>query len=325
MLLASAGSAWLVYSWRQFAASPLPQVGSATLQVEPGTSVHVLLRRLSRRYGQPLEYWKGLYWLEGQQRPIQAGEYRLIPGDTPRDLVQRLLAGQVVEHVFRIQEGWNWRQLRAAVEHDARLKMDLSPETLQDLQRQLAPGAESLEGLFFPDSYRFQRGAPASGLLLRAGRWMQQQLEQAWQQRDRRIDAWIETPYQALILASIVEKETAQVGEMPRIAGVFYNRLRKNMRLQTDPTVIYGLGEAFDGNLRRRDLRQPTPWNTYVIRGLPPTPICMPGRAAIDAVMRPENHAYLFFVADGSGGHYFSTHYEEHRRAVNQYQIKDRP
>ncbi len=325
LLVLSISASWGVWRWKSFTHSPLPLEQAEILNVERGSSVRALAGQLAGQFGQPEIFWRLLYRLHGEARPLQAGEYQLSPGVTPLQLLHMLLEGQVVQHRFRIQEGWNWRQLQQALQAEDRLLQDLNPQTLAALQRQLAPEQDALEGLFFPDTYRFQRGSRASELLLRAGRLMQSTLQQAWQQRDLQQTAVLETPYQALILASIVEKETALAEEMPRIAGVFLNRLRKGMRLQTDPTVIYGMGERFDGNIRRKDLRTPTPWNTYVIPGLPPTPICMPGAQAIAAVMRPEAHDYLFFVADGSGGHVFSREYEAHRKAVMRYQMKSTP
>lgn len=317
-MLAAAG----IFAWRTFLHQPLTASASDMVQVVAGSSAQQVTRQLARRWGQPELAWKVLYRLQSAGRPIQAGEYAIPAGATPVDVLELLLSGKVVQHAFRIQEGWNLRQLMAALEQDSRLKMDLEPAILQQLQAQLAPGKPSLEGLFFPDTYRFQRGSTASALLLRAGKMMREQLQAQWRQRDLKQTAVLETPYQALILASIIEKETGLAEEMPRIAGVFFNRLRKGMRLQTDPTVIYGLGEDFDGNLRRKDLKAPTPWNTYVIQGLPPTPIAMPSLNALRAVMHPEQHEYLYFVADGSGGHVFSKQYAAHRQAVRKYQIK---
>ncbi len=325
LLLSSTGSAWFIHDWRLFSSRPLPLDEADILLVNRGSSVSALSEQLAERFHQPLSYWLLLYRLHGGNRPIQAGEYRLQPGTTPRGLLEMLLAGDVLQHRFRIQEGWTWKQLQQALSREERLLYDLSETGLQQLQQQLAPARSSLEGLFFPDTYRFQRNSPASELLMRAGRLMQVRLQRAWNTRDRELTSVLETPYEALILASIVEKETALAVEMPRIAGVFLNRLRRNMRLQTDPTVIYGMGDAFDGNIRRKDLKTPTPWNTYVIHGLPPTPICMPGEAALRAVTRPEQHDFLYFVADGSGGHHFSRTYEEHRRAVRRYQLKGKP
>lgn len=322
LLSASMAAAIGIHYWRSFLHQPVTERDNQTLQVVAGSSAQQVIRQLASRWDQPYLAWRILLRIHAAGRHIQAGEYAIPAGATPEDVLELLLNGAVVQHAFRIQEGWNLHQLLAAVEKESRLKMDLDAQGLQKLQQRLAPDKPSLEGLFFPDTYLFQKGSAASALLLRAGRMMNRQLQTQWQERDLKQTAALETPYQALILASIVEKETGIVEEMPRIAGVFLNRLQKGMRLQTDPTVIYGLGDAFDGNLRRKDLKSPTPWNTYVIQGLPPTPIAMPSLHALQAVMHPEVHEYLYFVADGSGGHVFSKHYEAHRRAVRKYQIR---
>jgi UPF0755 protein len=253
----------------------------------------------------------------GDDARIRAGEYRLEPGLTPRTLLDKLVEGDVILHAVTIVEGWRFADmLRVIRAHPAVRDTDLDTEALMV---ELGEPGRPPEGLFFPDTYRFARGTRDVELLARAREAMRRELEAAWSMRDP--DLPLETPYELLTLASIVEKETGLAAERPAIAGVFVRRLRIGMRLQTDPTVIYGLGDAFDGDLRRRDLVTDTPYNTYTRSGLPPTPIALPGRGALRGAARPEEGEALYFVATGrgDGSHRFSATLEEHNRAVADY------
>jgi len=254
----------------------------------------------------------------GQAGAIKAGEYRIGPGTTAITLLDQLVAGRVVQHALTLVEGWTFAQMMTAVAADQRLEHTLTGLAADGIMARLGFAGVHPEGRFFPDTYYFTRGTSDVAFLRRAHRAMTDFLARAWAGREQGLP--FKTPEEALILASIVEKETGEAAERPRIAGVFVQRLRKGMRLETDPTVIYGLGDAFDGKLRRRDLRDDTPYNTYVRKGLPPTPIAMPSAAAIQAVLHPQVDSALFFVAKGDGSHYFSATYEEHQRAVNRYQ-----
>ncbi|MCY4013669.1 MAG: endolytic transglycosylase MltG [Gammaproteobacteria bacterium] len=250
---------------------------------------------------------------------LRRGEYAVGPGETADELLDRLVSGDVVQHRFRITEGTTAAEAIAALAADERVDFDLGGATTTDLMTRL--GLEgNAEGAFFPDTYLFERDDTASELLRRAHLRMQQILTAAWAQRDPRVA--YEDQRQALILASIIEKETGLDADRPRIASVFLNRLSSNMRLQSDPTVIYGLGSAFDGDLKRVHLATDHPYNTYRHRGLPPTPISLPGRASIEAALHPSGDDDLYFVARGDGSSEFSADLEQHNAAVRRYQLR---
>jgi UPF0755 protein len=255
----------------------------------------------------------------GQAGAVQAGEYRIKSGTTPIDLLHQFTSGDVQLYSFTIIEGWNRWDLLSALADDPNMDASLTEEDWPALLEQLGAEYENPEGLFLPETYRFPRNTSDREILAQAYDSLQSVLAEEWLQRAENLA--ITTPYEALTLASIVEKETARADERPRIAGVFSRRLNKRMRLQTDPTVIYGIGRGFNGNLTRRDLKTDTPYNTYTRRGLPPTPIAMPGRAAIHAALHPEDGEELYFVATGigDGSHAFSTTKDQHDAAVAAY------
>jgi UPF0755 protein len=289
------------------------------LSVEPGTSVRGVaqaVRDAGVQVNPALLYW--WFRLSGDARQIRAGSYEIERGINPRGLLRKLVRGDEALRAVTLVEGWNFNQVRAALLKAEQLKpetQELAPDLIMKaLER---PGLHP-EGRFFPDTYTYAKGSSDLAVLRRALRAMDKQLAAAW--RQRRPDTPLKTPAQALILASIVEKETGRASDRAMIAGVFSNRLALGMMLQTDPTVIYGLGETFDGNLRRRDLQADTPWNTYTRSGLPPTPIAMPGKAALLAAVQPAATRALYFVARGDGSSQFSASLEEHNRAVNKYQ-----
>ena len=256
----------------------------------------------------------------GAASRIKAGEYALEPGLTPIGLLDLLVAGTVVQHPFTIVEGWTFRELRRRIAESGALVHTLEGLSDEEVMVRLKLEGTHPEGRFFPETYHFPAGATDVQLLRRAFDAMSSYLQSAWARRDEGLP--LSSPEEMLVLASIVEKETGVAEERARIAGVFVSRLRRSMRLETDPTVIYGLGSEFDGNLRKTDLRRDTPYNTYVRKGLPPTPIAIPSAAAIDAVMAPLEDGSLYFVATGDGRHVFSTNYEDHRKAVVRYQIR---
>ena len=289
------------------------------LSIEPGTPVRAVAQLVSDAgvdVNPTLLYW--WFRLSGQARLIRAGSYEIEAGASARSLLQKLVRGEEALRAVTLVEGWNFSQVRAALAKAEQLK----PESkgLPDYMVMKVLGRPGLhpEGRFFPDTYTYAKGSSDLAVLKRAMRAMDKNLEAVW--RQRLPDAPLKTPEQALILASIVEKETGRASDRPMIAGVFANRLRIGMMLQTDPTVIYGMGDAFDGNLRKRDLQADTPWNTYTRAGLPPTPIAMPGKLALLAAVRPTASKALYFVARGDGSSEFSASLEEHNRAVNKYQ-----
>jgi UPF0755 protein len=258
--------------------------------------------------------------LMGRAPTVQAGTYRLAEPLTPLELLDKLARGDVMLVEMRFIEGTTFKQWLAQLASQSHLRQTLGGKTAADITALLGIDG-SPEGWLFPDTYRFAPGITDAELLRRAHAVMKRRLDEAWTARDVTAVP-LTTPYQALIMASIVEKETGAASERPLIASVFYNRIRKGMRLQTDPTVIYGMGDAYDGNIRKRDLTTDTPWNTYTRDGLPPTPIAMPGAASLQAVSRPAQTDYLYFVGKGDGTHQFSRTLEEHNRGVARYQLK---
>lgn len=267
--------------------------------------------------------WLRLYvrWHD-QAGAIQAGDYWIEPGATPKSLLDQFTKGAVRLYAFTIVEGWNHNEVLQALHATDTIKATMTDEDWPALLDSLGAEVTHPEGLFLPETYRFPRNTTDRALLTQAYALMQKVLVEEWEGRSD--DAPVKSPYEALVLASIVEKETARADERPKIAGVFARRLDKRMRLQTDPTVIYGIGPSFDGNLTRKHLKTDTPYNTYTRHGLPPTPIAMPGRAAINAALNPEDGTELYFVASGldDGSHKFSTTKAEHDAAVAEYLIR---
>jgi UPF0755 protein len=252
------------------------------------------------------------------QTSIKAGSYEVSSGVTPWDLMQKITQGDFAQSEMVFIEGWTFRQVRAALDANANVQHDTRGMSDAEVMRRLRADAQVAEGMFFPDTYLFGKGDSDLTILARAHRGMQKQLQSAWEQRAQGLP--LSSPYEVLILASIIEKETGQASDRPMVAGVFINRLRAGMMLQTDPTVIYGLGERFDGNLRKRDLVTDGPFNTYTRAGLPPHPIGMPGQAALLAATNPAATNALYFVARGDGSSQFSRSLEDHNRAVAKYQ-----
>ena len=251
---------------------------------------------------------------------IKSGEYQLPVGTTVAGVLDIFVAGRVVQHSVTLVEGWNFAEVRAALEANPAIVDTLKGLDAAALMERIGHPGEAPEGRFFPDTYHVTLHTTDAELLKRAYRRMNNVLDELWPQRDP--DLPYHSPYDALIMASLVEKETAVPQERPEIAGVFVRRLQMGMKLQTDPTVIYGLGASFDGDLRRHDLQQDTPYNTYVHTGLPPTPIAMPGRASLVAALHPADGKALYFVSRGDGSHVFSETLAQHNKAVAEYQLK---
>jgi UPF0755 protein len=311
-VLAGAGWWWLT--------QPLPlSQPTLELEVEPGTTPRGVAREAVKAGVQTdarlLYAW---FRISGQDRQIKAGNYELTTGLTPYVLLQKLARGEESLKALTLVEGWNWRQVRAALAREEFLRQESAGLDDAALMQALGRAGTSPEGRFFPDNYNYAKGSSDIAVLRRALHAMDRRLADAWALRAA--DTPLKNADEALILASIVEKETGRAADRAQIAGVFSNRLRIGMLLQTDPTVIYGLGEKFDGNLRRRDLLADTPWNTYTRAGLPPTPIAMPGKAALMAAVQPGQTKALYFVARGDGTSHFSSSLDEHNRAVNRYQ-----
>jgi len=273
--------------------------------VAAGVSVHPTL----------LYAW---FRVSGDARQIRAGSYELEQGITPRTLLGKLVRGEEALRSVTLVEGWTFRQVREALQKADQLKAQTRDVSEEAIMQQLGMAGVAPEGRFFPDTYTYAKGSTDLAVLQRAARAMNKKLAAAWEQRSPQSP--LQSPEQALILASIVEKETGRGSDRPMVASVFSNRLAIGMRLQTDPTVIYGLGASFDGNLRKADLLADTPWNTYTRAGLPPTPIAMPGKASLLAAVQPATSKALYFVARGDGSSVFSATLDEHNRAVNKYQ-----
>ncbi len=316
LLLAVAAAAAVAW-WLE---RPLPLAGaSAELSIESGATPRDIAQAWVAAGVQtpPRLLYEWFRW-SGQARRIRAGSYVIDAGTTPRGLLAKMVQGDETLERVRFIEGWTLRQMRAALAQAPHLKPASAP--MSDAQLMAALGSPTLaaEGRFFPDTYVYSRGVSDLTVLRRAHQALQRRLAETWAERTP--DSPLKTPDELLTLASIVEKETGVAADRGLVAGVFTNRLKLGMPLQTDPTVIYGLGESFDGNLRKRDLLADGPFNTYTRRGLPPTPIALPGMASLRAAVRPQPTRALFFVARGDGSSVFSETLAEHNRAVNKYQ-----
>jgi len=316
LLLLAASMAWVYNQYEQFLNQPLHvQEQGRVVTIQRGSSYAAMVDQLiSADISQQRWPWRLLQRIQPQV--IQAGEYRLESGMTPQIWLRRLSKGEVVRYSFTIIEGWRASDLLAALRSDQRLIQTLDVGTQQELANSLGIEDNSIEGWFLPETYSFIRGDSDFDIIRQAYQSMQDKLAYSWQAKAD--DLPLANPYEMLILASIVEKETSLADERPDVAGVFVRRLLKHMRLQTDPTVIYGLGDAYDGDIRSKDLRTDTPYNTYTRFGLPPTPIALPGEASLLAVSKPAAGKALYFVANGRGGHTFSDTYAEHNKAVQQ-------
>jgi len=312
-LAGAGGLAW--YANRPLPIEPLPR----TINVAPGTHLRSLSVMLEREgvIGNAQVFWL-LGRVLGKAGTLKVGVYRLDRPLTPLELYAKIQRGEVSQAIVQFIEGWNWREVRAALAAQPLLKNDSAGMSDGEILQAIGAEERHPEGLLFPDTYFYAPHTSDLGVLRRAYRLQHEKLLAAWETRAPGLP--YRTPYEALIMASIVEKETGAAYERPQIAGVFLNRLRLGMRLQTDPAVIYGLGERFDGNLRKVDLQRDTPYNTYTRTGLPPTPIAMPSAAAIQAALNPAKTDALYFVARGDGTHVFSSNLNAHNRAVNRYQ-----
>jgi UPF0755 protein len=310
--------AW--YATTELATAPLP----LQFDLRPGSSLRAAAQEMERAgvLREPARFVL-MARLLGKASSVKAGSYEVSEPVTPYRLLQKIVHGEVAQAAAKFVEGWTFRQIRKVLDEHPDLMHATSGLTDEEVLQRLGIEEASPEGLFFPDTYHFARGNSDLRVLRRAHRLMQSHLEAQWAARAP--DLPLATPYDALILASIVEKETGKEEERPLVAAVYVNRLRKGMLLQSDPTVIYGLGETFDGNLRKRDLQADAPYNTYTRTGLPPTPIAMPGLASLAATLNPPVSDALYFVSRGDGTSHFSRTLGEHERAVTKYQRSGRP
>ncbi|MEM1080570.1 MAG: endolytic transglycosylase MltG [Pseudomonadota bacterium] len=316
-LIALAGAAWwLIQQLDDFEQQPLSVGHHATLWLPPGSSYTRLVNELER-LGMTGNHWRWRWWGRLRAPVLQAGEYRVEPGVTAQGLFSQIAAGQVMTHRFTIIEGWTTERLRSELEAESRLESATAAWTDDELMTALGCVDCFAEGRFLPETYFFSRGDRDYDVLKRAFDDMQDVLERAWQLRAT--DLPIQSTNELLVLASLVEMETTDPSELAEVSGVFKRRLQAGMRLQTDPTVVYGIEGPFDGRIRRVHLQTDHPWNTYTRHGLPPTPIAMPGQAAIEAAAQPAAGDTFYFVARGDGTHQFSRTLDEHNRAVNRY------
>jgi len=306
------------YFWVTRHPLPLPEE-SFTFTVRSGESLRAVARDLTGAGVVPAEWTLvALARIERADRAIKAGNYEVPAGTTLNGLLAKLTQGDVTQTSFTIVEGWSWRDLREALRTEPDVTKTVLDLPEADLMRAIGAGETQAEGWFFPDTYFFAAGSTDASLLKRAHRTMRERLQSAWATRASGLP--LTSPFEALVLASIVEKETGHAADRPLIASVLENRIQHGMRLQADPTVIYGMAERFDGNLTRRDLDSDTAYNTYLRDGLPPTPIALPSQASLDAVLHPPPTPYLYFVSRGDGSSEFSASLAEHNRAVAKYQ-----
>lgn len=314
-LLCAAGA----FYWAQ---QPIVSEGKPIeFSVRAGSSVNASAQQIADA-GVPVNplLFELLVRLSGNAGRLKAGHYELKPSETPMRLMQKLVRGEFSQEALTIIEGWTFKQMRQTLGNHPALTHDTAQLSDDELMAKIAPDYKHPEGLFFPDTYLFAKGTSDWLIYRQAHAAMMKRLGEQWQKRDTALP--YKSAYEALIMASIVEKETGQKSERNMIAGVFVNRLKKGMLLQTDPTVIYGMGESYQGNIRKRDLQTDTPYNTYTRAGLPPTPIALPGAQSLAAAFNPANTDALYFVARGDGSSQFSGNLDDHNRAVNQYQRK---
>lgn len=319
VLAGVAGGGWrMAVHWQR---TPLPLAAPVTVEIAPGSSLRSIAGTLHAGgvMPHPLPFVLLAYWHDAAQS-LQAGEYRFEPGDAPLDVLRHLVSGRVLQHRFTIVEGWTFADLRRALTQAQPLRQQSAELSDSEIMAALGYPDQHPEGRFLPETYQYVRGDSDLALLARAHAALAAALAASWETRAPELS--VSTPAEALVLASIIEKETAVGAERATISGVFHRRLALGMRLQTDPTVIYGLGSSFDGNLRRADLMRDGPYNTYQRSGLPPTPIAFPGRASLEAAVHPEAGEALYFVARRDGTHVFSADYAAHRRAVACHQLR---
>jgi UPF0755 protein len=314
---------YFVVHFYRFLVSPINPTQTLHVVFEPGSSVHHLVLDLQNQTAMPQpRFFLLLAYLKGATNKLKTGEYQFDPGTTPDQLLDQMLSGKCILHRFTIVEGWTFQQLISALNHLTTIGHQLPPISSEQVLANLRLPAENPEGLFFPATYYFSARTQDTDLLKRSYQLLEKKLRDAWEHRAAALP--YKTPYQALIAASLIEKETAIAKERPMIAGVIVRRLQANIPLQIDASIIYGLGVHYNGKLGIGDLRKDTPYNTYTRRDLPPTPICSPSFASITAALHPDQSQNLYFVAKGDGSHQFSAHLADHNWAVQRYQLDQR-
>ncbi len=318
LLLVASAAGWGYFQVKSTLDKPVLIEQQTFITVKTGTSFRGLLTQLSHQQIITLSPWlRWVGYLEPTLTNIKAGTYALEPQETLYSVLAMITEGKEYQYSITLVDGERFSEWRELLQADPHLAHTTDDMTQAQISAAVGIDNDKIEGYFLPNTYHFTAGTSDISILKRAHTAMMKELDLAWQQRAK--DLPLKTPYQVLIMASIIEKETAVASERGLVASVFMNRLRKNMPLQTDPTVIYGMGDKYDGNITKKDLRTPTAYNTYTMRGLPPTPIAMPNKASIMAAVDPDNSDYYYFVADGKGGHTFSTTLVEHNRAVRAY------
>ncbi|MCO7225871.1 endolytic transglycosylase MltG [Pleionea sp. CnH1-48] len=313
---------WSYFSYQQFIAEPVAIQHPMTFKLAKGDSGYRVINNLVKQNIISQPRWAKLYLQISKKNGLKAGTYQLQSGMTFPQLIELFIDGKEIQHQLTFIEGWNIHQLRQFVSQQPTLTKVTTDWTDEQLLEAIGATESHLEGLFFPDTYHFPEGYRDIDLYQRAYQRLTQTLAEEWQQREAELP--YENAYEALIMASIVEKETGRAEERATIAGVFVRRMQKRMRLQTDPTVIYGIGADFDGDIKRVHLRTDTPYNTYTRHGLPPTPIAIVGRESIHAALHPAPGKVLYFVSRGDGSHHFSETLQEHNAAVRKYQLKQK-
>lgn len=322
IVVAIAGAIGAAYYWVNHPLDlPTPKVDVLIPKGATPASIALQLNQAGIQVSQPA--FVLMARLSELDTKLKAGGYQVVQGDSPLKVLRRMAMGDVTSRQLTIVEGWNLRQIRAALAQHSDIKQSITDVSDADLLTQVGLTEPHAEGLFFPDTYIFSIGTTDLEILQRAARAQQQILDRAWASRQE--DLPLRNAYQALILASIVEKETGRASDRARIAGVFINRLRLNMPLQTDPTVIYGMGEAYQGKIRKKDLQTDHPWNTYTRGGLPVSPISSVGQASLNAALNPEKHDFLYFVSRGDGTSAFARNLTEHNKNVAQYILGRKP
>jgi len=321
VLLLSFAGGWLWMDYQSALHQPALTDQTVYVEIEKGDSLNRIIDKLVEQKLAVRPVWfKVIALQDNALKKLKTGEYELTSGLTVPQIIALFVQGKTKQHAITFPEGWSFKEILHELEKNPNLEHSLNGVCLESVMSKLKSDAQSPEGLLFPDTYFFEKHTSDLALLKRAYDKMQQVLQQEWLNKAE--DLPFKTPYEALTLASIVEKETGVAAERPLIAGVFIRRLEQNMLLQTDPTVIYGMGEAYQGDIKSKDLTTATPYNTYVISGLPPTPIAMPGREALNAVLHPDKSDSLYFVARGDGTHVFSATLKDHNMAVDEFQRK---
>ncbi|WP_058119665.1 endolytic transglycosylase MltG [Photobacterium kishitanii] len=317
-LLTASAAGWCFFQVKSTLDKPVLIEQQTFITVKSGTSFRGLLAQLSNKKIITLSPWlRWVGYLEPTLTDIKAGTYAIKPQETLHSVLEMITEGKEYQYAITLVDGERFSEWRQLLQTNPNLTHTTDDMTQQQIGTAVGIDNDKIEGYFLPNTYHFTAGTSDISILKRAHTAMMKELDIAWQQREK--DLPLKTPYQVLIMASIIEKETAVASERGLVASVFMNRLRANMPLQTDPTVIYGMGDKYDGNITKKDLRTPTAYNTYTMRGLPPTPIAMPSKASIMAAVDPDDSDYYYFVADGKGGHKFSTTLVEHNRAVRAY------